>query len=103
MTMSAENMITKVKIACQCADLDRLYEALDIPMQPKIRVALFLVFQFESMDFKFDTIYKEDQLQEEYEAAEKEEIIKICGEKGKVAVNKAYPNDSKQDTSTNPS
>ena len=91
--MSAENMISKVKIACQCADLDRIYEALDIPMQPKIRVALFLVFQFETMDFKFDTIYKEDLLQEQYEMIEKEEIIKICGEKGKVAVNKAFPND----------
>ena len=67
MMMSSENMIAKVKVACECGDIERIYQALDIPMQPKIIVALYLVFQFESMDFNFDIIYKEDQLQAQYE------------------------------------
>jgi hypothetical protein len=62
MTMSAENMISMCKVACEAGDLDRIYDALDIQMQPKVRVALFLVFQFESMDFNFDQIYREDRL-----------------------------------------
>ena len=62
MTMSAENTISMVKVACQAGDIERIYEALDIDMQPKIRVALFLVFQFESLDFNFSIIHKEAQL-----------------------------------------
>lgn len=93
MMMSSENMVAKVKIACQCGDIERIYQALDIPMQPKIIAALYLVFQFESMDFNFDIIYKEDQLQAQYEEMEKEEIIKICGDKGLIEVNRAFPKD----------
>ena len=44
MMMSSENMIAKVKVACECGDIERIYQALDIPMQPKIIVALYLVF-----------------------------------------------------------
>jgi hypothetical protein len=55
---------------------------MDVPIQPKIKVALYLIFQFESMDFSFEKITAEAKLQLEYEALEKEEVIKLCGEKG---------------------
>jgi hypothetical protein len=66
---------------------------MDVPIQPKIKVALYLIFQFESMDFSFEKITAEAKLQLEYEALEKEEVMKLCGDKGVVALKKAYPND----------
>ena len=47
------------------------------------------------MDFNFDVIKKEDDLQAEFEKLEKEEIEKICGDKGLMAIKKAYPEQSK--------
>ena len=89
--MSAENMVTKCKISCTAGDIERIYENLDIAIPPKIKVAMFLANQFETMDFNFDVIKKEDDLQAEYEAIEKEEIVKVTGDKGLMAIKKAYP------------
>lgn len=44
MVMSAENMVTKCKIACAAGDIERIYENLDIAIPPRIKVALFLAF-----------------------------------------------------------
>ena len=47
------------------------------------------------MDFNFDVIKKEEDLQLEFERIEKEEIEKICGDKGLMAIKKAYPEQPK--------
>jgi hypothetical protein len=62
MVMSAENMVGRVRLACQAADIERIYEAMDVPIPNKIKVAMFLVFQFESMDFNFEMVHREDSL-----------------------------------------
>lgn len=91
MVMSAENMVSKCKIACAAGDIERIYENLDIKIPPRIKVALFLAYQFETLDFNFDVIKKEEDLQAEYEEIEKEEIVKITGDKGLMAIKKAFP------------
>lgn len=95
MAMSAENMVARVKVAAKAGDIERIYQAMDVPIQDKIRVATFLVFQFETLDFNFkNSLRKEAELQAEYEEIEKEEVLKICGDKGIMALRSAYPADS---------
>lgn len=91
--MSAENMVSMVKVACQTTDIERMYECLDIPIPPKMRVAMYLVDQFETMDFNFEVVYREDKLQAHYEGMLKEEVEKVCGVKGTQALKQAFPKD----------
>lgn len=99
MAMSAEHMVAMVRLACQAGDVERVYEAMDVPIPPKIRVATFLVFQFESLDFNFkQALRKEEALQEQYEEMEKAEILKICGDKGLKALKQAYPGDQSEES-----
>jgi len=81
-TMSAENVITRMKLALQMGDLEKMYEILKMKIPNKIKVALYMVYQFESSDFNFDVVHEEDKLQEEYEQLEIEEISKAAGEAG---------------------
>ena len=94
LAMSAEHMVAMVRVAAQAGDIERIYEAMDVPIPDKIRVATFLVFQFETLDFNFKHgLRKECELQEKYEEMQKEEVLKICGDKGIMALKQAYPND----------
>jgi hypothetical protein len=102
MAISAENTITKCKIACAAGDIERIYENLDIMIPPKIKVAMFLAYQFETSDFNFDIIHREEILQAEYEEIEKEEIAKIAGEKGLMAIKKAFPEKKKLEGEESP-
>lgn len=68
--MSAEDQITRMKIALNLGDIEKLYETLKINIPRKIKMALWLVMQFESSDFNFDVIYQEEKLQEHYEQLE---------------------------------
>ena len=55
-----EREIGRVKISLKIGEVERLYEQLDVQMPRKIRVALFLIMQFESNEFNMDeTVYKE--------------------------------------------
>ena len=72
--MSAEDQITRMKIALNLGDIEKLYETLKINIPRKIKMALWLVMQFESSDFNFDVIYQEEKLQEHYEQLEQQEI-----------------------------
>ena len=72
--MSAEDQITRMKIALNLGDIEKLYETLKINIPRKIKMALWLVMQFESSDFNFDIIYQEEKLQEHYEQLEQQEI-----------------------------
>ena len=56
MVMSSENMVTKCKVACAAGDIERIFENLDIAIPPRIKVALFLSYQFETIDFNFEVI-----------------------------------------------
>ena len=94
MAMSAEHMGAMVRLACYVGDVEMVYEVMDVLISPKIRVAPFLVFQFESLDLNFkQALRKEEALQEQYEEMEKAEILKICGDKGLKALKQAYPGD----------
>ena len=54
----------------------------------KVKVAAYLVYQFDSVDFNFDAVLEEeDKLQEEFEQMEMEEIAQ-AGEAGKKAARK---------------
>ena len=60
MQSSFEREIGRVKISLKIGEVERLYEQLDVQMPRKIRVALFLIMQFESNEFNMDeTVYKE--------------------------------------------
>ena len=60
MMMSAENMISKCKVACAAGDIERIYENLDIKIPPRIKVALYLAYEFETSDFNFEVLKRED-------------------------------------------
>jgi hypothetical protein len=43
MVMSAENMVSMVRISAKATDIERIYEALDEPMPEIMKVAMYLV------------------------------------------------------------
>ena len=78
MVMSAEDQITRLKLALNLGDIEKMYDTLKINIPRKIKLALWLVMQFESSDFNFDVIYQEDRLQEHYEQLEQQETEKVA-------------------------
>ena len=76
--MSAEDQITRLKLALNLGDIEKMYDTLKINIPRKIKLALWLVMQFESSDFNFDVIYQEDRLQEHYEQLEQQETEKVA-------------------------
>lgn len=83
MVMSAEDQITRLKLALNLGDIEKLYDTLKINIPRKIKLALWLVMQFESSDFNFDVIYQEERLQEHYEQLEQQEIEKVARQQEK--------------------
>jgi hypothetical protein len=51
-------------------------------MPKKVKVAMYLVNQFEHSDFDFEVIKDEEKLQEEYEDLENKEMILLGGKEG---------------------
>tara|TARA_B110000285_G_C15085220_1_gene595819 strand:+ start:1207 stop:1473 length:267 start_codon:yes stop_codon:yes gene_type:complete len=77
MVQSAENQISRMKMALTLGDIEKLYDTLKVGIPKKIKMAIWLVMQFESSDFNFDVIYNEEKLQEHYEMLEDLEIEEI--------------------------
>lgn len=64
-------------------------------MPRKMKVAVWLLRQFEAKEFDFDVISEEEKLQELYEEMEKEELIRVAGESGRMAVKVMNAKDKK--------
>ena len=77
MVSSAENQISRMKMALTLGDIEKLYDTLKVGIPKKIKMAMWLVMQFESSDFNFDVIYNEEKLQEHYEMLEDLEIEEV--------------------------
>jgi len=58
--------------------MDSLYAIYDMKTPKKVIVSMYLVKQFESMDFKFDTVVQEEILQDQYEDL----LLDECEESG---------------------
>jgi|APSaa5957512535_1039671.scaffolds.fasta_scaffold281091_2 hypothetical protein len=74
MVSAAEGQIARMKTALNLGDIEKLYWTMKVGVPKKIKMAVWLVMQFESSDFNFDVIYQEEKLQEHYEKLELEEI-----------------------------
>ncbi len=74
MVMAAESQISRMKMALNLGDIEKLYQTLKVGVPKKIKMAIWLVMQFESSDFNFDVIYQEEKLQAHYEKLEEDEI-----------------------------
>ena len=64
-------------------------------MPSKMKIALFLLHQFEAKEFDFDIIKDEEKLQEIYEEMEKSELVRVAAEAGKLAVKVINAKDKK--------
>lgn len=72
--MSSEDQVQRLKISLKICDIERVYDCLKIDMPNKMKIAMFLIKEFDSLDFNFAIADREDLLQAEYEAMEHEEI-----------------------------
>ena len=57
-------------------------------MPHKLKIAMFLIKEFDSVDFNFGIVEREDKLQAEYEKMEHDEIEKSAKDAGILAVKK---------------
>lgn len=57
MLMAAEGQISRMKMALNLGDIEKLYDTMKVGIPKKIKMAMWLVMQFESSDFNFDVIY----------------------------------------------
>ena len=75
MNLSYECQLTRARVAGETADIDRLFEALELPIPKQLKVAMYLVHEFEADNFNFGhLVEKEMRLQEEFEKAERQEF-----------------------------
>ena len=82
MNLSYECQVKKAKICAKTCDIDNLYVNLETPMPKQMKIAMYLVHEFENDDFDFlRVLEKEDDLQREYEEYEKTEFS-LLGEIG---------------------
>ena len=66
-------------IALKTSNIESIYSTLKLKIPDKMKVAMFLVHQFEHDDFDFDSVVNEEKLQEKYELMEAEEIRRVTG------------------------
>lgn len=93
--MSAEDALTRVGISLKLCDIEQCYEVLRIPLPRRMKVAVWLLRQFEAKEFDFDVIQDEERLQDMYDEMEKEELIRVAGESGRMAVKLMNAKDKK--------
>ena len=51
----------RIKLALQIGDIQSLYEMLNLQIPVKCKVAMFLVHQFETLDFNFIEIVDKEE------------------------------------------
>ena len=59
MAMSAEDQVSRCRNSLKICDIERAYESMGVKMPNKMKVAMFLIFQFEHTDFSFEIVYRE--------------------------------------------
>ena len=75
MNLSYECQLKKAKICAKLCDVDNLYVNLEVAMPKQMKIAMYLVHEFESDNFDFkNALMREDQLQAEYEEYERTEF-----------------------------
>ena len=57
MVTASESQIARCKMALNLGDIEKMYHTLKVGVPKKIKMAIWLVMQFESSDFNFDVIY----------------------------------------------
>ena len=68
MVIAQENLITRTKLALKSGNIDSLYSTYKISIPIKCKVAMFLVHQFETLDFDFiEIVDREELLQDKLE------------------------------------
>lgn len=72
--ISSDNQIQRLKISLKVCDIDLVYDSLKVEMPKKMKIAMFLIKEFDSVDFNFQIADREEKLQAEYERMEHEEI-----------------------------
>ena len=82
LAICAEKELSRLRISCQLGDLELIYETFNIDMPRKMKVALFLVYQFEHSDFNWGTVTNEELLQEQVIRLEEDRLILAAKEAG---------------------
>lgn len=82
LAMSAEKELTRLRIACQLGDIENIYDTFQVDIPRKLKVALFLIYQFEHSDFNFSAVTNEELLQDQIVQLEEERLILAAQEAG---------------------
>ena len=69
-------------------NMSSLYDTYKLTIPKRMRVAEYLVFQFEHMNFNFDVVWNEDKLQDEYEKMMEIELKELTAPDGERVANR---------------
>lgn len=95
LAMGAEKELSRLRCACKLGDIEHIYDTFCIDVPRKLKVALYLIYQFEHNDFHFGSVANESLLQEQCIKFEEERLEFAAKEAGALAVKKRKANMSK--------
>ena len=90
--MSSEKELMRLRCACKLGDIEQMYDTFCIDIPRKLKVALFLVYQFEHSDFNFGAVVNEELLQDQCIKLEEERLELAAKEAGAKVVKKRKTN-----------
>ena len=74
MLLDQEYVINRTKNALNQCNITSLYDTFNLILPSRMKVAEYLIFQFEHLNFNFDVTLDEERLQDKYEEMQEYEV-----------------------------